>query len=145
MLSPLSVLYMCKDIEKKSIDLYVPFSGQIPDKTLLVHIQQASLASSFLSLGWNLWKKIYIVWVNEKTQRVKAFVSMLDYLSFIPEPHGRRRGEIHSGYLWSLHIHIACMWIWEVSLYAVSMFYYYWLIKQLIWSITSQNRVRREI
>lgn len=138
---------MCKDIEKNllihmclSVDKSrtKPYSST-PNKH---HLQVVS----YLWVG--IYEKIiyiYIVWVNEKTQRVKAFVSMLDYLSFIPEPHGRRRGEIHSGYLWSLHMHIACMWIWEVSLYAVSMFYYYWLIKQLIWSITSQNRVRREI
>lgn len=138
---------MCKDIEKNllihmCLSVDKSRTKPYPSTPNKHHLQVVS----YLWVGiYEKYIYIYIVWVHEKTQRVKAFVSMLDYLSFIPEPHGRRRGKIHSGYLWSLHMHIACMWIWEVSLYAVSMFYYYWLIKQLIWSITSQNRVRREI
>ena len=33
----------------------------------------------------------------------------------------------------------------DVLLYAVNVFYYNWLIKTLIWTITRQNRARWEI
>ena len=35
--------------------------------------------------------------------------------------------------------------MWDSSLYAVNMFYYYWLIKNLLWPMAGQNKARQEI
>ena len=35
--------------------------------------------------------------------------------------------------------------MWDVLLYAVSMSFYLWLIKKLLWHIAGQNITRREV